>query len=77
MSFCKGNTDAIRELEAFNLMSYLFSDTMDKWDQNKLEEVIEKKHGEKEKSMPKTEIVSTIKCPCNNLTQMLNYVYTE
>lgn len=32
-------------------------DTMDKWDQNKLEEVIEKKHGEKEKSMPKTEIV--------------------
>lgn len=58
-------------------MSYLFSDTMDKWDQNKLEEVIEKKHGEKEKSMPKTEIVSTIKCPCNNLTQMLNYVYTE
>jgi len=58
-------------------MSYLFSDTMDKWDQNKLEEVIEKKHGEKEKSMPKTEIVSTIKCPHNNLTQMLNYIYTE
>ena len=38
--------------------SLLFSDTMDKWDQSKLEEVIEKKHGEKEKSMPKTEIVS-------------------
>ena len=38
--------------------SFLFSDTMDKWDQSKLEEVIEKKHGEKEKSMPKTEIVS-------------------
>jgi len=33
-------------------------DTMDKWDQQKLEEVIEKKHGLKEKSMPKTEIVS-------------------
>lgn len=38
---------------------------MDKWDQNKLEEVIEKKHGEKEKSMPKTEIVSTIKQRCS------------
>ena len=38
-------------------MFYLSSDTMDKWDQDKLEEVIEKKHGEKEKSMPKTEIV--------------------
>lgn len=35
----------------------LQNDTMDKWDQSKLEEVIEKKHGEKEKSMPKTEIV--------------------
>ncbi|XP_058965984.2 zinc finger CCCH domain-containing protein 15 [Pocillopora verrucosa] len=35
----------------------LKNDTMDKWDQSKLEEVIEKKHGEKEKSMPKTEIV--------------------
>lgn len=34
---------------------------MDKWDQSKLEEVIEKKHGEKEKSMPKTEIVSFLK----------------
>ena len=38
-----------------------FSDTMDKWDQSKLEEVIEKKHGEKEKSMPQTEIVSFLK----------------
>ena len=34
---------------------------MDKWDQSKLEEVIEKKHGEKEISMPKTEIVSFLK----------------
>lgn len=33
-------------------------DTMDKWDQDKLEEVIEKKQGDKGKSMPKTEIVS-------------------
>ncbi|KXJ18607.1 zinc finger CCCH domain-containing protein 15 homolog [Exaiptasia diaphana] len=35
----------------------LKNDTMDKWDQQKLEEVIEKKHGAKEKCMPKTEIV--------------------
>ncbi|EDO42913.1 predicted protein, partial [Nematostella vectensis] len=35
----------------------LKNDTMDKWDQQKLEEVIEKKHGAKEKTMPKTEIV--------------------
>lgn len=53
-------------------MFYPFSDTMDTWDQSKLEEVIEKKHDEKEKSMPKTEIVSMIKCPYNNL--VLNYV---
>ena len=33
---------------------------MDKWDQSKLEEVIEKKHGEKEISMPKTDIVSSL-----------------
>ena len=39
------------------------SDTMDKWDQSKLEEVIEKKHGEKEKSMPKTEIVCCFYAP--------------
>lgn len=39
---------------------FLETDTMDKWDQSKLEEVIEKKHGEKEKSMPKTEIVSSL-----------------
>ena len=37
-----------------------FLKQMDKWDQSKLEEVIEKKHGEKEKSMPKTEIVSSL-----------------
>lgn len=35
----------------------LKNDTMDKWDQDKLEEVIEKKQGDKGKSMPKTEIV--------------------
>ena len=32
-------------------------DTMDKWDQQKLEEVVNKKHGS-EKAKPRTEIVS-------------------
>ena len=32
-----------------------FKDTIDKWDENKLKEVVEKKHGSK--VMPKTEIV--------------------
>ena len=31
-------------------------DTIDKWDEEKLKEVVEKKHGEKSK--PKTDIVS-------------------
>ena len=36
----------------------LFS-TMDNWDEKKLEEVVNKKHGEAEKKKPKTQIV----CP--------------
>jgi len=32
-------------------------DTMENWDDEKLAEVIEKKHGEKERSMPKTDII--------------------
>lgn len=34
-------------------------DTMDNWDEKKLEEVVNKKHGEAEKKKPKTQIVST------------------
>lgn len=37
----------------------LFIDTMDNWDEKKLEEVVNKKHGEAEKKKPKTQIV----CP--------------
>ena len=33
-----------------------FTDTIDKWDEDKLKEVVQKKHGEKTK--PKTDIVS-------------------
>lgn len=32
-------------------------DTMDNWDEGKLQEVIEKKHGESNKKMPTTDIV--------------------
>lgn len=34
-------------------------DTMDNWDEKKLEEVVNKKHGEAEKKKPKTQIVCT------------------
>lgn len=40
-------------------------DTMENWDEAKLNEVIEKKHGEAESKMPNTEIVS------NNLTKYI------
>lgn len=33
------------------------NDTMENWDVAKLQEVVEKKHGESEKKMPSTEIV--------------------
>ena len=36
---------------------YLYLDTMDNWDEKKLEEVVNKKHGEAEKKKPKTQIV--------------------
>lgn len=34
-------------------------DTMDNWDEKKLEEVVNKKHGEAEKKKAKTQIVSS------------------
>lgn len=33
-------------------------DTMDNWDEDKLKEVVEKKHGEGDKQRPTTDIVS-------------------
>lgn len=42
---------------SFHISFYL--DTMDNWDEKKLEEVVNKKHGEAEKKKPKTQIV----CP--------------
>lgn len=33
-------------------------DTMENWDEEKLKEVVEKKHGEAERKMPPTDIVS-------------------
>ena len=40
---------------------------MDTWDQDKLEEVVEKKHGTKEKQKQKTDIVSVT-------TSIINYL---
>jgi len=34
-------------------------DTMESWSEEKLKEVVEKKHGESNKKMPTTDIVST------------------
>jgi len=33
-------------------------DTMDQWDEAKLQEVVEKKHGESDRKKPQTDIVS-------------------
>lgn len=38
---------------------YYCVDTMDNWDEKKLEEVVNKKHGEAEKKKAKTQIVSS------------------
>lgn len=35
-------------------------ESMDNWDEEKLKEVVEKKHGENDRKMPKTDIVSHI-----------------
>ena len=39
---------------------WLSADTIDKWDEDKLKEVVEKKHGDKSK--PRTDIVSLGEC---------------
>ena len=38
-------------------LHYYITDTIDTWDENKLQEVVDKKHGSSEKNKPKTEIV--------------------
>lgn len=44
-----------------NMWPVMFrSDTMDNWDEKKLEEVVNKKHGEAEKKKAKTQIVSLL-----------------
>lgn len=40
---------------------FCFLDTMENWDEKKLEEVVNKKHGEAEKKKAKTQIV---RMPC-------------
>lgn len=47
------------KITIFSLHISFYLDTMDNWDEKKLEEVVNKKHGEAEKKKPKTQIV----CP--------------
>lgn len=42
------------------------TDSMANWDEKKLEEVVDKKHGERNKSLPKTDIVSLENNGCIN-----------
>lgn len=42
----------------YKIQYSLHLDSMDNWDEAKLNDVVQKKHGEKEKNMPKTDIVS-------------------
>ena len=47
-------------------MFYPLEDGMENWTQDKLEEVVKKKHEEAEKKKPKTDIVSRLLClPCS------------
>lgn len=48
---------------------------MENWDEEKLKEVVEKKHGENERKMPKTDIVSIVKnvIECFIFKTILNY----
>ena len=41
----------------FIVKSFLFTDTMDNWDEEKLQEVVNKKHGEANENQTKTDIV--------------------
>lgn len=50
------------------------TDTMDKWDEEKLKEVVEKKHGASG-NKPGTDIVSSSKEPFFYLKDELFYIY--
>lgn len=51
-------SDLSRDLSETVFLVLIRTETMDDWDEEKLEEVVNEKHGEKNKSMPKTTIVS-------------------
>lgn len=61
---CKFSHDLSIERKAekrslyFDMRDDSLEETMDNWDESKLIEVIEKKHGESNKKMPSTDIVS-------------------
>lgn len=57
---CKFSHDLTIERKAEKRSLYVDmrdEDTMENWDEEKLKEVVEKKHGENEKKMPTTDIV--------------------
>ena len=51
------------------IFNFFLTDTMDKWDETKLKDVVDKKHGEGNKQKNKTEIVSIL------LLYILDYTF--
>lgn len=62
---CKFSHDLAQERKAEkkNMYHDEREETMEDWDEDKLREVVEKKHGAAEKAMPKTDIVSDSRLP--------------
>lgn len=71
---CKFSHDLAQERKAEkkNMYHDEREETMEDWDEDKLREVVEKKHGAAEKAMPKTDIVS---CG-NSAISLLNIRYS-
>ena len=55
------NTFCVYCMHADLLCIFVADDAMDAWDQAKLEDVVDKKHGSKNKGLPPTTIVSYAK----------------
>lgn len=65
---CKFSHDLSLERKAEKRSMYFDirdeEDTMENWDEEKLKEVVEKKHGEQERKLPPTDIVSILPQKC-------------
>ena len=75
---CKFSHDLALERKAEKRSMYCDmrddDDTMENWDEEKLKEVVEKKHGEAERKMPPTDIVRYLLFYCNEFHL---YIYGE